>query len=173
MNTAYIALGSNLGTASASPHAQLQLAVQHIHQLADCEVITCSPVYQSPAHETVDAQPDYLNAVIRITTTLDAESLLHTLAHIERSHGRVREHASVRNAARTLDLDLLLFNDDTLASESLTVPHPRMHVRAFVLRPLLDIAPEIAIPGLGKAATFLPGVSMQTLTRFSEPLPWI
>ncbi len=172
-NTAFVALGSNLGDARGGSLAQLQSAARAIHLLSDCNVIACSPVYQSPAHGTATAQPDYLNAVLQLETSLAAQPLLLALSNIEQEHGRRRDAHTERNAARTLDLDLLLFNSETIRSEMLTVPHPRMHLRAFVLRPLLDISPAIVITGLGAASNFLNTLSAQTITLFSEPLQWM
>jgi 2-amino-4-hydroxy-6-hydroxymethyldihydropteridine diphosphokinase len=172
-NTVFIALGSNLGNERGDSLAQLQNAVHAIHALDDCNVIACSPVYQSPAHGAKTVQPDYLNAVLQLETSLAAQPLLLALSSIEQKHGRSRDVTIERNAARTLDLDMLLFNSETIHSETLTVPHPRMHLRAFVLHPLLDISPAIMIPGLGAASDFLRGVSIQPITRFSEPLQWI
>jgi 2-amino-4-hydroxy-6-hydroxymethyldihydropteridine diphosphokinase len=172
-NTAFIALGSNLGNERGGSLAQLESAARSLHARDDCNVIVCSPVYRSPAHDTVTSQPDYLNAVLQLQTSLKPQSLLHVLASVEQNHGRIRGASIERNAARTLDLDLLLFNGETIHSETLTVPHPRMHLRAFVLRPLIDISPGIAIPGLGAGSDFLPTVSTQPITFFSEPLQWM
>ena len=94
------------------------------------------------------AQPDFINAVAELDTALDAPRLLGELQAIEVRHGRVRNFA---NAPRTLDLDLLLFEDREIQAAGLVVPHPRMHERAFVLEPLLEIAPDAVIPGRGRA----------------------
>ena len=102
--------------------------------------------------------PDYLNAVAAVDTTLPAAALLDHLFAIERVHGRDRCY---RNAPRTLDLDLLLYGDLVLATEELTLPHPRLHERAFVLLPLLEIAPAIAIPGRGSVRALIAGVAHQ------------
>ena len=98
----------------------------------------------------------------RIATTLDAEALLQALHGIEQAHGRERPY---RNAPRTLDLDLLLYGDRQIASATLTVPHPRMTERAFVLVPLLELAPNIAIPGHGPARDYAAGVANQGISR--------
>ncbi len=172
-NTAFIALGSNLGNERGGSLAQLQSAVRAIHVHCDCKVIACSPVYRSPAQDASTAQPDYLNAVLQVETPLAAQTLLLALSNIEQEHGRRRDAHTERNAARTLDLDLLLFNSETIRTEMLTVPHPRMHLRAFVLRPLLDLNPAIVISGLGAASDFLHALSAQPITVFSEPLQWM
>ena len=105
---------------------------------------------------------DYINAVALIETSLDAHALLKSLQAIETAHGRERPY---RNAPRTLDLDLLLYGDETIATLELSVPHPRMHERAFVLAPLCEIAPDALIPGRGPAADFLPCVADQAIAR--------
>ena len=108
--------------------------------------------------------PDYVNAVAEVETTLEASELLHVLQRIENAHGRVRP-AGVVNAPRTLDLDLLLFGKDTVATPELTVPHPRMHLRAFVLVPLLEIAPDAVIPGLGAARDYVAATADQAIQK--------
>jgi 2-amino-4-hydroxy-6-hydroxymethyldihydropteridine diphosphokinase len=173
VSRAFVALGSNLGNANGGSLAQLQSAVRAIHAFDGCDVTQCSPVYQSPAQEATSVQPDYLNAVLLLETRLQPITLLNVLLTIEHSHGRVRDARGERNSARTLDLDLLMFNDEIFSSETLTVPHPRMHLRAFVLRPLLDVAGDVTIPGHGAASNFLPAVSAQPIKRFAEPLQWI
>jgi 2-amino-4-hydroxy-6-hydroxymethyldihydropteridine diphosphokinase len=110
--------------------------------------------------------PDYFNAVARVQTSLSARELLHALQAIENRLGRVRP-AGVVNAPRTMDLDLLLYDDLVCSDEELVVPHPRMHLRAFVLVPLLQIAPDIEIPGKASARTYLPSVADQ---RIDGPL---
>jgi 2-amino-4-hydroxy-6-hydroxymethyldihydropteridine diphosphokinase len=107
-------------------------------------------------------QPDFINAVVQIETALDPLEVLDALLAIERRHGRVR---SRRNAPRTLDLDLLLYDDRTIDTPGLQLPHPRMHERAFVLLPLAEIAPDASIPGRGPVAALLPGVAGQRVVR--------
>jgi len=151
---ACIGLGANLGDARAA----LQSAVDALAALPGTTLEALSPLYRSAP---IDATgPDYLNAVALVRTSLDAQQLLTYLQAIEQSHGRERSH---RNAPRTLDLDLLLHGDDVIHTGALTLPHPRMHERAFVLRPLLDIAPDIRIPGLGAASDWLPRVADQRI----------
>ncbi|MFX5869818.1 2-amino-4-hydroxy-6-hydroxymethyldihydropteridine diphosphokinase, partial [Acinetobacter baumannii] len=91
-------------------------------------------------------QPDFINAVARVRTTLEPQALLDALLEIERTHGRVREFL---NAPRTLDLDVLLYEDRVINTDTLNVPHPRAHLRAFVLLPLLEVSPDVIIPGIG------------------------
>lgn len=131
--SAYIGLGANLGDARAA----VQDAIRGIAALRDVEVTAQSSLYGSAP---VDAGgPDYVNAVIAVRTRLNAMALLHQLQMLEQNAGRTRTYV---NAPRTLDLDLLLYGDGCIASTVLTSPHPRMHLRAFVLRPLAQIAPE-------------------------------
>ena len=153
-----IGLGANLGDAGAV----LRSAQDALAALPMSSFVAVSPLYRSAP---IDATgPDYLNAVALLRTTLNAYVLLHKLQQIEFDHGRER---SIRNAPRTLDLDLLLYGAESIATHELTVPHPRMHERAFVLRPLLDVLPSASIPGLGAAAGFLPRVADQRITRMS------
>ncbi|WP_043648506.1 2-amino-4-hydroxy-6-hydroxymethyldihydropteridine diphosphokinase [Chitinilyticum litopenaei] len=157
LSIAYIALGANLG----DPQAQLRAALAAIAAHPQIELQAASSLYASAPVGYAD-QPDFVNAVARVATSLSAPGLLAALLQIEQQLGRVR---TFRNAPRTLDLDVLLYDDSVLVSETLTLPHPRMHERAFVLLPLLEIAPGLQIPGLGAAAAFLPAVADQNLTR--------
>ena len=109
-------------------------------------------------------QPDFLNAVACLDTTLPAERLLDNLQEIERREGRERTFA---NAPRTLDLDLLLYGEQVRDAPALTLPHPRMHERAFVLRPLLDLDPGISVPGKGKASALLSACGAQQIERIA------
>ena len=127
-------------------------------------VRAASSLYASAPLEVADPQPDYLNAVVRLDTTLDAPALLARLLAIEARLGRTR---GARHAARTIDLDLLLFDDVRLDTPELTLPHPRAHLRAFVLAPLLEIEPALAIPGHGAARALLPALAGQRLERLA------
>ncbi len=138
----YVGLGSNL----ADPQAQLNRALYELAEIPDTKLIACSTFYQSPPVGPQD-QPDYLNAVAHLETALAAGKLLQELQRIEAAHGRKRE---VRWGARTLDLDLLLYGDETMDTPQLQVPHPEMTRRNFVLYPLLELAPDLEIPGQGK-----------------------
>jgi 2-amino-4-hydroxy-6-hydroxymethyldihydropteridine diphosphokinase len=132
---AYVGIGSNLD----DPRAQVLEAFQELDQLPHTRLVRRSSLYRSaPVGHT--AQPDFVNAVARLETGLPAERLLAELQEIEARHGRKRSFA---NAPRTLDLDLLLFGNIELDTPGLRIPHPRMHERAFVLRPLLEISPEL------------------------------
>ena len=158
---AYVALGANIG----EPVRHLRAAVVDLDTLPGTTVVARSSLYRSAPVGLLD-QPDFINAVVSVDTTLAPLDLLYALLAIEARHGRVR---SVPNAPRTLDLDLLLHGDTTMTSPELTLPHPRMHERAFVLLPLVEIAPDVVLPGLGPAHGFLPAVASQEIAR-SEPM---
>ncbi len=154
MARAYIALGANLGDARAT----VVQAIQSLGELPGTTVLKQSSLYRSAP---VDATgPDFINAVVEITSTLSPQSLLDVLQALEQDAGRQRPY---RNAPRTLDLDILLYDELTLDSPTLTIPHPRMFTRAFVLLPLTEIAPERVTP------VQLQAVSPQTIERLSEP----
>ena len=153
---AFVGLGANLGAA----RAVVQAAITQIASLPGTELVASSSLYRSAP---VDAGgPDYVNAVIELRTTLAPLPLLRRLLDIEQTHGRER---SVRNAPRTLDLDLLLWGDTAMQTAELTLPHPRLHQRAFVLRPLAEIAPGLELPGLGGLAPWLAAAADQTIER--------
>ena len=135
MTTAYVGIGSNLN----DPRTQVLQAFTELDGLPHTRVVKKSSLYRS-APMGHAAQPDFVNAVARLETGLPAERLLAELQAVETRHGRQRSFA---NAPRTLDLDILLFGNATIQSGALTVPHPRMHERAFVLKPLLEIAPQL------------------------------
>ncbi len=141
MSICFIGLGSNM----QQPLQQLNNAKRAIDALPDTQVVCCSSIYQSPAL-TLDDEPqdDYLNAVIQLDTALQPEALLDALQKIENAQGRTREK---RWGARSIDLDILLYDDHIIHSKRLTVPHSEMLKRAFVLLPLYQIAPDIRIPG--------------------------
>lgn len=155
MTRVFVALGSNL----ADPVAQLAAACEEIGALPGTRFVARSSLWRSAPVGYLD-QPDFVNAVALIETDLAPEPLLEHLLAIERRHGRVREFA---NAPRTLDLDIALYGDDRIDTPSLTVPHPRMHERAFVLLPLAELAPDVAIPGHGPLRELLPAVAGQDL----------
>ena len=137
MTTAYVALGSNLGDRAAL----LRRALAALQRGGDVRVVAESAVYET-APVGGPPQPDYLNMVVAVETALEPETLLERCLAIEAEHGRVRRE---RWGARTLDLDLLSFGAETLRTERLTLPHPRMAERAFVLVPLAEIAPALRI----------------------------
>lgn len=139
MNTVFIALGSNL----SDPLGQVQQAIAALKQLPQSHLIAVARFYRSHPLGPQD-QPDYLNTVIELTTTLTAESLLDHLQAIERQHGRVRK--AQRWGPRTLDLDILLFGQQIIHTERLTIPHYDMYNRQFVLYPLFDLSPHLVFP---------------------------
>lgn len=138
MIPAYIGLGGNLG----DPAAQLRAALAALADLPHSRLVAVSSLYCSRAIGPGE-QPDYLNAAARLDTALDPEALLDALQAIEQVHGRER---LVRWGARTLDLDLLLYGDQQIESARLSVPHPRLVERNFVLQPLAEIAPALRLP---------------------------
>lgn len=154
--TAFVGLGANLG----DTHAALRSALAALAALPDTSLTAVSSAYRSAP---VDADgPDFLNAVARLETALPAGVLLAALHEIEARHRRARPY---RNAPRTLDLDLLLYGETRSDDASLCLPHPRLHLRAFVLLPLLEIAPGLCVPGLGALADRLPGLADQPIER--------
>jgi 2-amino-4-hydroxy-6-hydroxymethyldihydropteridine diphosphokinase len=159
MHKAYIGLGANLD----DPVAQVRAAFAALDAIDSTRVEDRSSLYRSQPVGYAE-QPDFVNAVARIASGLDARTLLARLAAIEQSQGRVRAHP---NGPRTLDLDLLLFDDDRITTDELVVPHPRMHERAFVLIPLTEIAPGIVIPGRGPAARLLERIGCDGVERLS------
>ena len=153
---ACIGLGANLGDTTAT----LSAACDALAALPGTCWLGVSGRWRS---RPVDADgPDYLNAVALVRTRLAPEALLTALQAIEQAHGRMRPYP---NAPRTLDLDLLLFGHRRLAAPGIVVPHPRMHERAFVLKPLTDVAPAARIPGKGLARAALPRVRGQKIAR--------
>ena len=157
MPIAYVALGANL----IDPTTQVRAALAALEQSPESRVLSASSLYSTEAI-TADKQPDYVNAVASLETTLTPDTLLTALFDIENRFGRQREY---HHAPRTLDLDLLLYDDQIIDTERLQVPHPRMHLRAFVLKPLTEIAPDTVIPGRGKATAWLPAVAAQRIER--------
>ena len=154
--TAYIGIGANLGDARAN----VADAIARLARLPGAQLVDASPSYRTaPIDSSGD---DYINAVARIATTLAAEELLQALHGIEAAHGRERPY---RNAPRTLDLDLLLYGEEQITSATLTVPHPRITERAFVLVPLLALAPAITVPGKGAASDYLASVADQAISQ--------
>lgn len=142
MNNAFISIGSNIG----DRYQYLKDAVQALHIHQGISVISVSSIYETAPVGYTD-QADFLNLVVQIEVSQSAGELLAICQEIEQASGRVRE---VRWGPRTVDLDILLFNQDHIETEHLIVPHPRMHERAFVLIPLLEIAPLVSNPLTGK-----------------------
>ena len=160
---AFVAFGANLG----DPAAAFALALERLDALPGTRVAAQSALYRT-APVGVGAQPDYINAVIALDTTLDARVLLDALLAIEHVGGRTRDF---HMAPRTMDLDLLLHGDSIIDEPGLQVPHPRMHVRAFTLLPLAEIAPDTLIPGIGTVAALLPTVADQAISRMPPAAP--
>ncbi|MET4696464.1 2-amino-4-hydroxy-6-hydroxymethyldihydropteridine diphosphokinase [Endozoicomonas lisbonensis] len=187
MTKAYIALGSNLD----NPGLQLQRAVDEIDSASGIQVTGCSKLYQSVPltadaldegslnkgslskdalnKELPEDQPDYCNAVVEVDTTLHPIELLDAMQTIENNHSRVR---SVRWGPRTLDLDILLYGNETIESERLTVPHYQMHVRNFVLCPLHDIAPSLTMPDGRTVKALLQTTGKDGLKVIADQYPW-
>ena len=157
--TAYVALGANL----IDPVTQVRAALAALDEVPETRVVSASSLYSTEAI-TADKQPDYVNAVAALETTLTPDALLTALFEIENEFGRRRDF---HHAPRTLDLDLLLYDDRTMDTQRLQLPHPRMHLRAFVMEPLLEIAPDCRIPGRGNAAAWLPAVSTQRIEKLA------
>lgn len=159
---AYIALGSNLD----EPMRQVQSARHALAGLSETELVKCSSLYRTaPVGNT--AQPDFINAVCSVRTRLTPEALLAALFAIEQAHGRVRTPDNV-GGPRRLDLDLLLYEGAIRNTATLTLPHPRLHERAFVLYPLAEIAPSCEIPGRGRAAALQRACAGQTIERLAS-----
>ena len=155
---AWIGIGANLGDAQGN----VLDALARLARMGGSTLLHTSSLYRTtPIDSSGD---DYINAVACLDTSLAAHDLLAALQDIEQAHGRERPY---HNAPRTLDLDLLLYGDDIIASPTLTVPNPRMHERAFVLQPLLEIAPDIVIPGHGPARNFAALVAGQTIAKLA------
>ncbi|MBM3348039.1 MAG: 2-amino-4-hydroxy-6-hydroxymethyldihydropteridine diphosphokinase [Betaproteobacteria bacterium] len=154
---AFIGIGANLG----DPQEQVRIAFRALATLPDTRLLATSAIYRtSPVGAA--GQPDYFNAVARLETRLAPAVLLAGLLEIEGCYGRVR---TTRNAPRTLDLDLLLYGALRIDQPGLNVPHPRMHLRRFVLEPLAEIAPAAEVPGRGSASQLLAAVMEQAVTR--------
>ena len=147
MIRAYVALGSNLG----DPVSTLKDAIEFLAALRGSLLKAVSSLYRT-APVGLKHQPDFINAVVALDTRLPPTELLQELFAVEARFGRRR---GLRNAPRTLDLDLLLHGDTVQDDHELTLPHPRMHERAFVLAPLAEIAPDVTVPGRGPVAQLL------------------
>lgn len=157
VHRAFVALGANL----EDPVAQVRAAATALAALPGARLLAVSSLYRT-APVGIHGQPDFINAVAELETTLTPHALLAELFAIEARFGRRRDF---HHAPRTLDLDLLLYDDQHLDSPTLRLPHPRMHLRAFVVAPLVEIAPDCRIPGRGAAAAWLPAVAMQRIER--------
>ena len=158
---AYVGIGSNL----AEPLQQAQRAVAALEKLPSVDLLAVSPWYGShPVGGPAD-HPDYSNGVAHLKTSLQPHALLDALQAIEHQQQRVRRE---RWGARTLDLDLLLYDNECMQDDRLTLPHPRLHERAFVLVPLADIAPQLTLPNGCRVASLLPALSTEGLWPLSH-----
>ena len=157
---AYVGLGSNLH----EPLVQLRTAIGSLASNEGMRLSACSSFYRT-APVGYAAQPHFINEVVQLDTELSARGLLDRLLGIERAQGRIRNRP---NGPRTLDLDLLLFATMRIEEPGLSVPHPRMHERAFVLIPLLEIAPDITIPGHGRADELLMRIDRSGIERIAQ-----
>ena len=149
--TLFVALGSNLD----HPAMHVQRAMRDIEELPETALLKVSSLYETAPVGLMD-QPPFVNAVARVATMLSPHEFLARLHAIEAQHGRLRNSLSEqRNGPRTLDLDILIYDDLQISERGLTIPHPRMCERAFVLVPLVEIAPDVNIPGKGFARELL------------------
>jgi 2-amino-4-hydroxy-6-hydroxymethyldihydropteridine diphosphokinase len=157
MHSIFIGLGSNLD----NPQQKIKDAIHLINEIDDVNITATSSLYETPPVGFLN-QPNFINAVVQISSSINCNELLLKLFDIERIFGRVRRE---KNGPRTLDLDILLFDDLVLESESLTIPHPRMHERLFVLIPLLEISPIIQIPKYGSANNLISGLNIENFKK--------
>ena len=168
MPEAFISLGSNLSSTSEGidkdPQVQINDALKKIANITDINLLKISSFYQTPAVGPGE-QPDYINAAIKIETRLTAYALLDTLQYIEHQQGRVRNE---RWGARTLDLDILIYDKLIENTARLTLPHPRAHERGFVLAPLADLNAELIIGEYGNVGDLLANCSMQGIVRLTN-----
>lgn len=161
--TAFIGLGANLG----EPRRALAWALDRLATHPQVRVVAVSSLYRSAP---IDAGgPDFLNAVAQLQTTLDAPGLLHALHALEAEAGRQRPYL---NAPRVLDLDLLSFGRELSHAAALTLPHPRLHLRRFVLEPLHEIAPGLTLPGLPPLGELRAAVQAQRVDREADGRSW-
>ena len=157
MESVYVGIGSNIGDRESNVHEAIRL----IDETVGLGVMKSSSLYLS-APVAYEEQPDFINAVILIKSQLGPESLLNQLLGIEKLLGRKRD---IRNGPRTIDLDLLLFGELCYESATLTVPHPRMLTRAFVLRPLLEIAPDLKLAKGETLENLIASIEGQAVTK--------
>jgi len=155
----YLALGSNL----ADPLHQVHSALHALAAIPDTTLVATSSLYRTPPYGPPD-QPDFLNAAVALDTHLDAEALLNHTQRIELEQGRVRK--AHRWGPRTLDLDIMLFGEQTLSTPRLTVPHYDMLNRAFMLLPLLEIAPALCLPDGTRLADILARLDTRSISRW-------
>jgi len=154
-----IGIGSNL----SDPISQVEQAIGHLSSLRDSRLLNVSDLYRNPPMGPA-GQPDYVNAVALILTRLGARALLASLQDIERQQGRDRD-GGVRWGPRCIDLDILTYGQRKISEDGLSIPHPGISQRNFVLFPLLDVAPELQVPGMGKVRELVRGVDGSTLSK--------
>ncbi len=159
-STVFIGLGSNLD----NPAFQVQTALPELDELQETALVQISSLYETLPVGITD-QPKFINAVARVETLSSPHDLLKQLREIEQRHGRVRRET---NGPRTLDLDILIFNEWRIEEEGLITPHPRLHERAFVLVPLMEIAPDVYIPGKGYARDYLAKLDTTGVKKLEE-----
>ena len=157
MNNIFIALGSNL----ENPKEQVKKGILSIKKIEGVRILNESNLYETPPVGILD-QPNFVNAVIKINSNLGPYEILNELLNIENIAGRVRID---KNGPRTLDLDILLFNNLILNEKKLTIPHPRMHERLFVLIPLRDIDEAIVIPNHGAVIDIINKLTPENIIR--------
>ena len=163
----YLGLGSNIGDRRLNLQATVELLWAH-----DVVVLVSSSVYETaPVGEVLDQRPFY-NACLRVETRLKPEPLLDACKAVERAFGRIQagEDGYVKHGPRAIDVDLLLLGETEYASERLTLPHREVTSRRFVLVPLLELAPELEVPGRGRAADALARLEDQDVRRAGPPL---
>ncbi|MCH9745713.1 MAG: 2-amino-4-hydroxy-6-hydroxymethyldihydropteridine diphosphokinase [Proteobacteria bacterium] len=154
---AYIGLGSNLN----NPRQQIKTAVMALHTAKDIEVVNLSSLYQSPPVDN-SKQPDYINAIAQVNTHLTPLELLYVCQNIETQQHRVREK---KWGARTIDLDIITYGVQVVASKQLVIPHPEMMNRAFVLIPLAELEPDLKVPVLGSIQDIIQELGDYQLTK--------
>ncbi len=164
MHNAFVALGSNLPGNSGSPANQILRAFQAIEKLPGTKLVKQSSLYQSTP-VGYDNQPDFINAVAQVRTDLSASALLDALLDIEQAFGRERPFP---NAPRVLDLDLLLYDEQELHSQKLTLPHPRMFERSFVMLPLAEIAPDLHVAKHGSVVELLKKLNVSGIKQYEH-----
>ena len=157
MHNIFIGLGSNLD----NPQQKIKDAIYLINEIDDVNIRATSSLYETSPVGFLE-QPNFINAVVKIASSINYNELLINLFDIEHTFGRIRKE---KNGPRTLDLDILLFDDLILESESLIIPHPRMHERLFVLIPLLEISPAIHIPKYGSVKDLISGLQIQNIKK--------
>ena len=157
----WIGVGANLG----ERRKQALGAIECLDRNDQITVEERSSLYQTMPMEVPD-QPDFINAVVRVTTTLDPLPMLRCLLQIEGQFGRMRDRP--RNSPRQLDLDLLLYEREVLNSLELTIPHPRMQQRLFVLQPLMELEGNFEIPGIGSLATCINACQEQRVKKLID-----